>query len=133
MSIAQQLYEGVDITGEGTVGLITYMRTDSLRLSEEAIAAAKGFIESRYGREYYPPKARHYKTKGNAQDAHEAIRPLRRESGARGHQEGPDHRAVPALQADLEPFSCLSDGLRRVRQRLHRGPVRRLLLPGQPV
>ena len=75
MSIAQQLYEGVDITGEGTVGLITYMRTDSLRLAEEAIAAAKGFIESRYGREYYPPKVRHYKTKGNAQDAHEAIRP----------------------------------------------------------
>ena len=56
MSIAQQLYEGVDITGEGTVGLITYMRTDSLRLSEEAIAAAKGFIEHRYGREYYPPR-----------------------------------------------------------------------------
>ena len=75
MSIAQQLYEGVDITGEGTVGLITYMRTDSLRLSEEAIAAAKGFIETRYGKQYYPPKARHYKTKGNAQDAHEAIRP----------------------------------------------------------
>ena len=75
MSIAQQLYEGVDITGEGTVGLITYMRTDSLRLSEEAIAAAKGFIEHRYGREYYPPQARHYKSKGNAQDAHEAIRP----------------------------------------------------------
>ena len=75
MSIAQQLYEGVDITGEGTVGLITYMRTDSLRLSEEAIAAAKGFIETRYGKQYYPPKARHYKTKGSAQDAHEAIRP----------------------------------------------------------
>ena len=75
MSIAQQLYEGVDITGEGTVGLITYMRTDSLRLSEEAIAAAKTFIESRYGAAYYPPKARHYKAKGNAQDAHEAIRP----------------------------------------------------------
>ena len=75
MSIAQQLYEGVDITGEGTVGLITYMRTDSLRLSEEAIAAAKGFIETRYGEQYYPPQARHYKTKGSAQDAHEAIRP----------------------------------------------------------
>ena len=75
MAIAQQLYEGVDISGEGTVGLITYMRTDSLRLSEEAIAAAKGFIEHRYGREYYPPQARHYKSKGNAQDAHEAIRP----------------------------------------------------------
>ena len=75
MSIAQQLYDGVDITGEGTVGLITYMRTDSLRLSEEAIAAAKGFIETRYGKQYYPPQARHYKTKGSAQDAHEAIRP----------------------------------------------------------
>ena len=75
MSIAQQLYEGVDISGEGTVGLITYMRTDSLRLSEEALAAAKGFIETRYGKEYYPPQTRHFKTKGNAQDAHEAIRP----------------------------------------------------------
>ncbi|HIR84455.1 MAG TPA: type I DNA topoisomerase [Candidatus Galloscillospira excrementavium] len=75
MSIAQQLYEGVDIAGEGTVGLITYMRTDSLRLSDEATAAAKDFILSRYGRDYYPGKARVYKTKGNAQDAHEAIRP----------------------------------------------------------
>ena len=75
MSIAQQLYEGVDITGEGTVGLITYMRTDSLRLSEEATAAAKQFILSRYGKEYYPAKTRVYKTKSGAQDAHEAIRP----------------------------------------------------------
>ncbi len=75
MSIAQQLYEGVDITGEGTVGLITYMRTDSLRLSEEALSAAKGFIESRYGKQYYPPQTRRFKTKSGAQDAHEAIRP----------------------------------------------------------
>ncbi len=75
MSIAQQLYEGIDITGEGTVGLITYMRTDSLRISDEAVAAAKNLIVNRYGTDYYPPKARHYKTKGNAQDAHEAIRP----------------------------------------------------------
>lgn len=75
MSIAQQLYEGIDITGEGTVGLITYMRTDSLRISDEAVAAAKNLIINRYGTDYYPPKARHYKTKGNAQDAHEAIRP----------------------------------------------------------
>lgn len=75
MSIAQQLYEGIDISGEGTVGLITYMRTDSLRLSEEALSAARGFIESRYGKEYYPAQTRHFKTKGNAQDAHEAIRP----------------------------------------------------------
>lgn len=75
MSIAQQLYEGIDITGEGTVGLITYMRTDSLRISDEAVAAAKNLIVNRYGTDYYPQKARHYKTKGNAQDAHEAIRP----------------------------------------------------------
>ena len=75
MAIAQQLYEGVDIEGEGTVGLITYMRTDSLRLSDEATAAAKEFILSRYGADYYPGKARVYKTKSGAQDAHEAIRP----------------------------------------------------------
>ncbi|MBQ3103051.1 MAG: type I DNA topoisomerase [Oscillospiraceae bacterium] len=75
MAIAQQLYEGVDITGEGTVGLITYMRTDSLRISEEAIAAAKTFILGRYGKDYYPATVRRFKTKAGAQDAHEAIRP----------------------------------------------------------
>ncbi len=75
MSIAQQLYEGVDIAGEGTVGLITYMRTDSLRLSNDALDAAKRFIHSRYGAEYYPEKTRVFKTKSGAQDAHEAIRP----------------------------------------------------------
>ena len=75
MSVAQQLYEGVDIEGVGAVGLITYMRTDSLRLSEEALAAAKTFIISRYGQQYYPEKTRRFKAKGNAQDAHEAIRP----------------------------------------------------------
>lgn len=75
MSIAQQLYEGVDIEGEGTVGLITYMRTDSLRLSEEAVAAARSFVSARYGKDYVPAQPRVYKTKSNAQDAHEAIRP----------------------------------------------------------
>ncbi|MDD6159562.1 MAG: type I DNA topoisomerase [Oscillospiraceae bacterium] len=75
MSIAQQLYEGVDIEGEGTVGLITYMRTDSLRISDEAVAAATELIASRYGKAYCPASPRRYKTKGGAQDAHEAIRP----------------------------------------------------------
>ena len=75
MSVAQQLYEGVDIEGEGTVGLITYMRTDSLRISEEAIAAAGSFIGARYGKDYLPPMPRRFKTKAGAQDAHEAIRP----------------------------------------------------------
>ena len=75
MSIAQQLYEGVDIHDEGTVGLITYMRTDSLRISEEAIAAARHFAAERYGDKYLPETPRRFKTKAGAQDAHEAIRP----------------------------------------------------------
>jgi len=75
MALAQQLYEGVDVAGEGTTGLITYMRTDSLRLSDEAMAAAASFIRSRYGNEYYYGKFHVFKTKNSAQDAHEAIRP----------------------------------------------------------
>ena len=74
MSIAQQLYEGVNVGGE-SIGLITYMRTDSLRVSAEAVAAAKSFIVKNYGSEYYPPKSRQFKTSKEAQDAHEAIRP----------------------------------------------------------
>ena len=75
MAIAQQLYEGVDVEGEGTLGLITYMRTDSLRLSDEAMAAAADFIKARYGAAYYYGKFHVFKTKSGAQDAHEAIRP----------------------------------------------------------
>lgn len=75
MAIAQQLYEGVDVEGEGTLGLITYMRTDSLRLSDEAMAAARDFINVRYGKEYYYGSFHTFKTKSTAQDAHEAIRP----------------------------------------------------------
>ena len=75
MAIAQQLYEGVDVAGEGTLGLITYMRTDSLRLSDEAMADAAAFIRSRYGSSYYYGKPHVFKTKSGAQDAHEAIRP----------------------------------------------------------
>ncbi|MBR3978195.1 MAG: type I DNA topoisomerase [Oscillospiraceae bacterium] len=75
MTIAQQLYEGVDVAGEGTLGLITYMRTDSLRLSDEAMAAAGHFIKNRYGKDYYYGKPHVFKTKTGAQDAHEAIRP----------------------------------------------------------
>ena len=73
MSIAQGLYEGVKVPEKGTVGLITYMRTDSTRISDEARASAKKYIESNYGAKYY--ENRYYKTKQNAQDAHEAIRP----------------------------------------------------------
>ena len=75
MQIAQQLYEGVDIEGRGTLGLISYIRTDSVRLSEEAVAGAREMIESRYGAEFVPEKPNVYKGRKSAQDAHEAIRP----------------------------------------------------------
>ena len=75
MSIAQQLYEGVDVSGEGTLGLITYMRTDSMRIAPEALAEAADFIKVRYGEAYYYGVPHTFKTKGGAQDAHEAIRP----------------------------------------------------------
>ena len=77
MKVAQELYEGINLGSEygGVHGLITYMRTDSLRISDDAAAAAHDYIVSKYGEKYYPPSRRVYKTKANAQDAHEAIRP----------------------------------------------------------
>ncbi|MPQ42399.1 type I DNA topoisomerase [Clostridium tarantellae] len=75
MSIAQQLYEGIEIKGYGTVGLITYMRTDSVRISSEAQEKAVNFIKDSYGNDYIPKELRVYKSKKNVQDAHEAIRP----------------------------------------------------------
>ena len=92
MMIAQQLYEGIDVAGEGTTGLITYMRTDSLRLSDEAMDAAAWFIKNRYGENYYYGKHHVFKTKGNAQDAHEAIRP--------SHVELEPERIKSSLTAD---------------------------------
>jgi len=75
MAIAQQLYEGIELGGEGSIGLITYMRTDSTRIADEALIAARDYIANAYGLEYLPQQARIYKTKKSAQDAHEAIRP----------------------------------------------------------
>ena len=75
MQAAQQLYEGINIKGKGHVGLITYMRTDSLRLSDDAVADARKYIEENYGKENLPTSVKIYKTKKSAQDAHEAIRP----------------------------------------------------------
>ncbi|GAB6154489.1 type I DNA topoisomerase [Desulfosporosinus burensis] len=75
MMLAQQLYEGLDLGKEGTVGLITYMRTDSVKIAETAQAEAKEWILSHYGDEYYPPEPRQFTNKGRAQEAHEAIRP----------------------------------------------------------
>jgi len=75
MMVAQQLYEGLDVKGHGTIGLITYMRTDSTRIAEEAQEEAKKLIIQKYGEEFYPDTPNIYKSKKSAQDAHEAIRP----------------------------------------------------------
>jgi DNA topoisomerase-1 len=75
MRIAQQLYEGVDLGEEGPVALITYMRTDSVRISDEAVGAVRDHIVEEYGKNYLPAKPRAYKSKGSAQEAHEAVRP----------------------------------------------------------
>ena len=75
MMVAQQLYEGVELPGEGAVGLITYMRTDSTRVADQALAEVRQFIGSTYGADYVPEKPNYYRAKADAQDAHEAIRP----------------------------------------------------------
>jgi DNA topoisomerase-1 len=75
MMIAQQLYEGIDIKGEGTVGLVSYIRTDSARVSDEAYEEAKAYIINKYGQKYLPEERPQYKSRGRSQDAHEAIRP----------------------------------------------------------
>jgi DNA topoisomerase-1 len=93
MMLAQQLYEGVEIEGEGSIGLITYMRTDSTRISDEALTKAREYINKNYGEKYLPDKARIYKTKSAAQDAHEAIRPTTPEL--------PPDKVKGSLQRDL--------------------------------
>ncbi len=92
MKAAQELYEGVELEGEGIMGLITYMRTDSLRISDEARASGAAYIKETYGDKYLPAKARVFKSKNNAQDAHEAIRP-----------------SVPSLTPDRVKGSLSSD------------------------
>src|SRR6185312_10276970 len=75
MGVAQRLYEGVEIGKEGTIGLITYMRTDSTRVAPEAITDARDYVQKNLGAQYLPAKPNDYKSKKDAQDAHEAIRP----------------------------------------------------------
>lgn len=75
MQVVQQLYEGVELQGEGSQGLVTYIRTDSVRISDEAMAALRAYIPGKYGKEYLPEEKNEFKGRKNAQDAHEAIRP----------------------------------------------------------
>jgi DNA topoisomerase-1 len=95
MMAAQQLYEGIELGSAGSVGLITYMRTDSVHISQEAQAEARGFIAKQYGERYLPSAPRQYKSKKGAQEAHEAIRPtsvLRRPEEVKGHLTSDQYR-----------------------------------------
>ena len=75
MSVAQKLYEGIDLGAEGPVGLITYMRTDSVRVSDDALSDVRNYIQTNYSNDHLPEKPNTFKVKKSAQDAHEAIRP----------------------------------------------------------
>ena len=110
MSIAQRLYEGIEIGQDGAVGLITYMRTDSTRLSQDAVQEAREFISNRWGDKYLPPKPIFYKSSQTAQGAHEAIRPtdVGRTPGKR--IKVPHQRAVEPLCPYLEKVCSLPDG-----------------------
>ena len=113
MSVAQQLYEGVDIKGSGTVGLISYLRTDSTRVSEEAAKAARDYIASNYGETYASAQDSSAKTSGKKiQDAHEAIRPTDIVPDTGDGQGFLDPGAVPSLSAYLEAVCGQPDGRR---------------------
>ena len=106
MRLAQQLYEGVDIKGNGTVGVITYLRTDSVRISDEADAAARSYISSQYGEEYVSETAKTVKKGQKIQDAHEAIRPTDISRTPVQIKRIPYTRSVPFVSADLEAVFC---------------------------
>src|SRR6201999_4231803 len=93
MTLAQRLYEGVELGDEGQTALITYMRTDSVRLSPEAVGGAREYVTGRWGKEYLPAEPVQFKTKKSAQDAHEAIRPT--------SLEYPPERVQPHLERDM--------------------------------
>jgi len=131
MMIAQQLYEGIELPGEGAVGLITYMRTDSTRVSEEAITDVREHVGRKFGPDYVPEKPNFYKTKKDAQDAHEAIRPTSMQwdpGTVRAHLTADQYYLYPP---DLEPLRSLADASRDLRRHDGRRHGRELSVPRQ--
>ena len=114
MRIAQSLYEGVELGEEGSVGLITYMRTDSYNVSDDAITAVREVITNAHGKEYLPATPNTFTQRKGAQLAHEAIRPTYLEQTPEGRAV-PDRRPAEALQDDLGALPRLADGARAVR------------------
>ena len=102
MRLAQQLYEGVEVKGKGTIALISYLRTDSTRISEEADAAARSFIQEQYGTKYTASGDTTENKNSKAQDAHEAIRPTDVTNTPVMVKESLPKRSVPPVSADLE-------------------------------
>ena len=124
MQLAQRLYEGIELPGEGQVGLITYMRTDSVNIAEQALAEIAEVVKGLYGAEYALTKPRRYKKKQRgAQEAHEAIRPDRRRAQPRRPRAQTRPRPGPAVPADLAAGGRVADGRGAVRPglRRHRG------------
>ena len=113
MMLAQRLYEGIELGKEGAVGLITYMRTDSTRVSEDALSDARHYIAERYGTDFLPDAANIYKSKNDAQDAHEAIRPTSMAYAPDDVAQVPGRRRAEALPPHLEPLRRLADDARR--------------------
>ncbi|AEI44352.1 type I DNA topoisomerase [Paenibacillus mucilaginosus] len=127
MSVAQQLYEGIDLGSEGTVGLITYMRTDSTRISPVAQEEAKEYITGKYGEAYYPAEPRNYvKKNANAQDAHEAIRPssvLREPESIKAHLSRDQFRLYKLVWERFVASQMASAVLDTMTVDLNAGPV----------
>ena len=133
MMIAQQLYEGIELPGEGAVGLITYMRTDSTRVSDEAITDVREHVGQKFGPDFVPEKPNFYKTKKDAQDAHEAIRPTSMQYDPESVRALLTPDQVLPLSTDLESLRRVADAagdLRRHHRRHQRG---RLPVPRQGI
>ena len=125
MKIAQELYEGIDVGGDGPVGLITYMRTDSLRVSDEALTGVRDLIQAEYGDSYLPAKPNRYAAGKQAQEAHEAIRPTDLALHPEKIKGQLSPRPVQALSADLPPVRRQPDDAGRLRGHQRRDHGRR--------
>ncbi len=129
MMLAQRLYEGVELGDEGSVALITYMRTDSVRVSNDALGQVREHIGSSYGEKYLPEKPNFFKSKKDAQEAHEAIRPTDVARTPESVRPYSARRHVPPVPDDLAALRRLADGAGRFRPDHHRHFRGRLHVP----